>query len=396
MRFLYGDSTEFDLQIDFLRLINNFIDTGVRSIRFENAIFDLKNKIIDKEKFNSSVIEDFDNFVSKVENAISEAAAGSKEKDTITGYAEKSKEFLKTYIEESKTKFAEGVSKEIVQFEKEIDIANEENRKTMESFFIYDPIPIVDEKYTVKATEKGYSATLQIDCESGISCIFHIAPSGSNLWRNYVRARDLVKDVEIPARMKKPLFKKEPVPEIINLNDFIIVDLVLSDKELDIVFRKKLDIRSEAFRLKMNFDREFSCEIMEIAENGTERNIDSVQELKEKLNPLRFQELGLKIVEKTKYLYPKKEKLETILVNGRDVFKENLVFELMLKVAAIFAPTIAEIKKHSPSGAELSLKSEDEHGTRHEIYLKKSELKEKLDEIGEKGEKLLEVLNIII
>jgi len=37
----------------------------------------------------------------------------------------------------------------------------------------------------------------------------------------------------------------------------------------------------------------------------------------------------------------------------------------------------------------LSLKSEDEHGTRHEIYLKKSEVREKLDAIDEKGRKVI-------
>jgi hypothetical protein len=146
----------------------------------------------------------------------------------------------------------------------------------------------------------------------------------------------------------------------------------------------------------MKFEKEFSVEVSEKEENGTERRIDDIPELKNELNYLRLQELGLKIIEKTKYLYPKKKKLETILLEEKDVFEENLVFELMQKVAVIFAPTIAEIKKHSPSGEELSLKSEDEHGTRQEIYLKRSEIKDKFDEIGDKGKTLLEVLDKII
>ncbi len=396
MRFLYGDSTEFDLQIDFLRLLNNFVETGVRTIKYENAIFDLKNNIIERKKYNASVIEDMNNFVLNVEKAISGAIASSKEQETLVKYADQSKEYFNKFIEESKTKFSDEILKEIAQLEKKIKEANEENRKILESFFIYDPIPIVDEKYTIRATEKGYSAELKIDCDSGISSIFHIASSESPFWRNYVRARDFVKDVRIPARMKKPFLKKELVPEIVNINDFIIVDLVLSDKELEVVFRKRLDIKAEAFRLKMKIEKEFLIEVSEKEENGTQRSIDDIPELKNEMNYLRLQELGLKIIEKTKYLYPKKQKLETILLEEKDIFEENLVFELMQKVALIFAPTIADIKKHSPSGEELSLKSEDEHGTRHEIYLKRSEIKDKLDEIGDKGKTLSEVLDIII
>jgi hypothetical protein len=369
MRFLYGDSTEFDLQIDFLRLIHNFVETGVRTIKYENAIFDLKNNIIERKRYNVSVIGDMNSFVLNVEKAISGAVASSKEQDTLVEYADKSRDLFNKFIDESKTKFSDEILKEIGQLEKGIKEACEENRKILESFFIYDPIPIVDEKYTIRATEKGYSAQLKIDCEDGISCLFHVASSESPFWRNHVRARDFVKDVQIPARMKKPFFKKELVPDIVNINDFIIVDLVLSDKELEVVFRKRLDIKAEAFRLKMKFEKEFSVEVSETEENGTQRSIDEIPELKNELNYLRLQEIGLKIIEKTKYLYPKKQKLEAIFLEEKDVFEENLVFELMQKVAVIFAPTIAEIKKHSPSGEELSLKSEDEQGTRHEIWV---------------------------
>lgn len=396
MRFLYGDSTEFDLQIDFLRLLNNFIDTGVRTIKYENAIFDLKNSIIERQKYNTSVIEDMNRFLVKVETAISESVASSKEQETLVEYADKSKVLFNKFIEESKTKLSDEIEKEIAQLEKKIKEACEENRKILESFFIYDPIPIVEENYTIKASEKGYSAKLKINCEGGISSLFHIASSESPFWRNHVKARDFVKDVQIPARLKKPFLKKEPVPDIVNINDFIIVDLVLSEKELEVVFRKRLDIKAEAFRLKMKMEKEFSVEVYETGDNGTERSIENIPELKNELNYLRLQELGIKIIEKTKYLYPKKQKLETIFLEEKDIFEENLVFELMQKVAVIFAPTISDIRKHSPSGEELSLKSEDEHGTRHEIYLKKSEIKDKLDEIGEKGITLSECLNIII
>jgi hypothetical protein len=126
-----------------------------------------------------------------------------------------------------------------------------------------------------------------------------------------------------------------------------------------------------------------------------EKSINAVPELKNELNILRLQELGEKIVEKTNYLYPKKQKLKTILLKDRDVFEENLVYDLMQNVAKILSPTVVEIKKRSPSNMELSLKSEDESGKRNEIYLKKSEVKEKLNAINEKGARLLEILDVM-
>lgn len=395
MKYLYGDSTEFEMQIDFLRLLKNYLETSVKTIKLENAVFELKETIMDRRRLKNSVIDEMDNFIQTVESAIVDAVSRSKEQETIVKYAEKSKEFLRKFIEDGKTKFSDEILQEIVQFEKKIEEANEENRKTLESFFIYDPIPIIGKIYTIRAADKGFSARVQVDGEEGISCVFDIASSESPFWKGNVRIRDFVKGVEIPARMKKPFLKKELVTDIVVMDDFLLGELILSDKELEVVFRKRPDTNAQRFRLKMNLKGEFSVEVFHAEENGVEMSINAVPELKNELNTLRLQELGKKIVEQANNLYPKKQKLKTIILKDRDIFEENLVYDLMQKVAEIFAPTVAEIKKRSPSNEELSLKSEDETGKRNEIYLKKSEVKEKLNVIEEKGTRLLEILDVM-
>lgn len=394
MKYLYGDSTEFPLQKDFLGLLDNFIDTSVKAITLENTVFSLKEDIKDRRRLKNSVLDEMDSFLATVENAIAGAVARSKEQETILKYAEKSKEFLKKFIEEGKAKFSDEIFQEIEEFEKKVDEADEENRKTLEFFFISDPISIINKKYTLKATVEGYSAKVQIDCDGEISSVFEIASSEIPFWDGHVKAYDFVRGVEIPARMKRPFLKKEEVPDIVSIDDYFLSDLVLSGKELEVVLRKRLDTAAERFRLKMNFI-EFSVEVYHAEENEVEKNIQAVPELKSALNIFRLRELGEKIVEQTDALYPKKHRLESIYLSGKDVLEENLVFELMRKVAELFAPTVEEIKKRSPSAEELSLKVEDENGVRSEIYLKKSQVKEKLTAIKEKGDRLLEILGVL-
>ena len=395
MKYLYGDSTEFPLQKDFLGLLDNFIDISVKTITLENTVFSLKEDIKDRRRLKNSVLDEMDSFLTTVENAIAGAVARSKEQETILKYAEKSKEFLKKFIEEGKTKYSEEIFREIEEFEKKVDEADEKNRRTLEFFFISDPIPIINKKYTLKATEEGYSAKVQIDCDGEISSLFEIESSEIPFWDGHVKAFDFVRGVEIPARMKKPFLKKELVPDMISIDNYLLGDLVLSGEELEIGFRKRLDASSERFRLKMNFRDEFAIKVYHAEENEVEKNIQAVPELKSALNIFRLPELGEKIVEQTNALYPKKRRLESIYLNSKDVLEENLVFELMQKVAGLFAPTVAELKKRSPAAEELSLKAEDETGVRSEIYLKKSQVKEKLTAIEEKGNKLLEILGVL-
>ncbi len=395
MKYLYGDSTEFPLQKDFLGQLDNYVDTSIKSITLENKIFSLNEDIKDKRRLKNSVLDEMDSFLITVESAIADAVAGSKEQETILKYAEKSKEFLKKFIEEGKAKFSDEIFREIEELEKNVYEAVEENRKTLELFFISDPIPIVNKKYTLKARDEGYFAKIQIDCDGEISSIFEIASSELPFWKSQVKAYDFVKGIEIPAKMKKPFLKKELAPDMVGIDNYLLGDLVLSGEELEIVFRKRLDTSAERFRLKMNFGDEFAVEVYRAEENGVEKNVQVVPELKSALNIFKLRELGEKTIEHINALYTKKHRLESIYLGGKDVLEENLVFELMQKVADLFSPTVAEIKKHSPSAEELSLKAEDETGERSEIYLKKTTVKDKLIAIKEKGDKLFEILGVM-
>ncbi|MDO8725449.1 MAG: hypothetical protein Q7J35_05225 [Candidatus Methanoperedens sp.] len=394
MKYLFGDTTDFPLQRDFLKLLDNFTDTSVKAISIENKVLELKDKILDKRRFRNSVLEEMDIFLMRIENAISEAIANSEEQEIIIQYADKSKEFLKKFMDEGKNKFSDEILREIDQLVKKVDEADEENRKTLESFFIQDPVNIISKKYTLKKAEKGYSAKVLVFCEGTITCLFEIASSEIPFWDGQVKAIDFVRGVEIPARMKKPFLKKEEVPDIVKIDDYFLTDLVLSGKELEVVFKKRFDTEAERFRLKIDFSDEFEVELYHAEENDVEKNIQAVPELKNVLKVLRLRELGEKIVERTNDIYPKKRRLDHIHLNDKDVIEENIIVELMENVAEFFAPIIADIRKHSPFGEELSLKAEDEKGERTEIYLKKSVVIEKLDAIKDKGKKLSEILGV--
>lgn len=394
MKYLYGDSTEFPLEFDFLEVLDKYVDTSVSTIKLENDVFESKEEIMDRRRLKNSVTTEMDIFHVAVKKAISEAVGKSKEPEKIAEHAQKSKDFLDNYTREGKETFSNEIFQEIAQFEKEIDETDEQNRKTMESFFILDPIPIINKKYSVNAEKKKYLSKIQNECEGDITYIFNVASSEIPFWSRLVKASDFLEGVKIPAKMKKHMLKKETEPELITLDDYTLTNLVFSENELEVVFRKDLDAQSERFRLKMNFMEEFNAEVYYAQRNGVEKNIKGDPELKAVLNILRLHEFGNNIIKALTDLYDERDVLDSLTYRAKDVFEENLIFDLMQKVAVIFAPTITEIKKRAPSKSEISLKTEDETGKRKEIYLKISQVQEKLSSIGEKGDKLYELLEI--
>ncbi len=394
MKYLYGDSTEFKTERDFLELLDNFIDVSVRGISTENSIFDIKEQIKSKRLSRDSVLNEMDIFLSAIEIAITDTVSKSKEQETIVKHAEKIKESSKKYIEENKTALSDDTAQEIESSEKDISKMSEENRELLESFFIGDPIPIIDKKYDIKATEEGYSIKVQTYCDGNISYVFNIEASEIPLWKNHAKVLNFARGFGIPAKMKKQFLRKEEVPDIITVDDYFLSDIAASRDELDIVLKKRINPSSERFRIKVNLAGEFVAEIYYGEENEVEKNIRAVPELDNAVNNLRLRELGEKIIESLDDLYQERQKLMYIYIDNKDVQEYNLIYELAQKVAEIFVPTIAEVKEHSPSEEELSTKEEDEHGGRREIYLKKSEVIQRLSEIKEKGDKLLEIMTL--
>ena len=393
MKYLFGDSTESPLKRDFLELLDYFLDTGIETVKLENTVFGLKDDIRERRRLKNSVLEEMDNFQATIDEAISGAVSKSNEKEKLSHYADKSKHFLEKFVIEGKREFSDDIHRELTEIDEKIKETNEANRLTLEPFFMKGPIPVTNKKYTLKATKEGYFAKVVVEYEGDISCVFGINTSSLEFWKKPVKGVDFLRGVSIPIKMKKPLLKKELEPDYVNIDYFNLTDLVLSGNRLEVVFRKSLNINSERFRLKMNLDG-VEVDVYHAEENSVERNIKASPELKSALNTSKLCEMGEILDKMTTGLYTKRNRLEGVYLIGIDVIEETLIFDLMERLAEVFAPMVSEIEKHSPSDGELSLKVEDKTGKRGEIYLKKTQIREKLGAIEDKGSQILEILGI--
>lgn len=394
MRYLFGDSTEFPLQRNFLELLNSFVDISVESIINENEILLFKEDIDHICKIKDTVQDNMDLFSSTVDNMISDIVSNNGNRDHIVKFAGKSKDFLKMTADIYKENFSQEVLQETSQLEKMIYDIREKNRKMLERFFYIDPIYAINKECSLKTTKEGYSIKIKVEYEGDISCIFDIPPSELFFWGEYIKTSEFVKGIEIPIGMKKVLFRKELKPEYINVDDYIFSDIIFSKSGqiIEIVLNERLGESSQRFRLKIDLTGESSSNVYYIEKDSIERHIN--EEFKNELDMQKLHKLGKKIVEQIDDLSSKKPRLENICLNSTNIIENDNVFEFVLDISKIYAPIIAEINKHSPLKEELSLKIEEDINQRKEIYLKKSQIKDRLNIIKDKGDKLFECLGL--
>src|SRR5665648_66149 len=273
MKYLFGDSTEFPLQKDFIGLLDNFIDTSVKTVALENTVFDLKEIVRDRRTLKKTVLAEMDNFLLAVDQSIYKLFSGTGKYNAITEQADKTKIFLNKFIGEGKQNYSNEIFHEIAEYEEKIDVADETNRLTLEGFFHQDPLPIKSKTYTLKAAKKGYSAIVKADYEGDISCIFDIPTFELPFWNNHIKASKFIKDVKVPIKMKKQILKKELTPEMDDLGDYYFANLICTGKDLDVIFRKKLNPTAERLTFKMDLTDESAFKAYYAEEGGVETDI---------------------------------------------------------------------------------------------------------------------------
>lgn len=388
MRYLFGDSTESNIERNYLELLENFVGTSIETIGLDNEILVLKGHIDNRNKLKKCVFDNMANFTSLIDKTISNSSIERKDDDMFVQCSERSKELLTVSIDNCKAKFADEISQEILPYQGKISEIEDKNKKMLEPFLIQDPIPIISKKYTIKAIKDDYSAKVQINCTGNISYIFSVASSDISFWDSHVRVSDFVRGLKISIGMKKSFLKKDLVPNFINFDDYLLSDAEFSEEGIEAIFRESLDTALGQIRLKVNLINDVPIEVYYTEEDGLERNIVDIPELRDSLNIPGLNMLEKGIVDQANDFYFKRRSLLEIYLDNIDVIKEGQIFELMLKIADIYTPILMEIKSHSPHNEELSLKIEDDGGKRTEIYVKKSHIREKLSVLNEKGDKL--------
>jgi hypothetical protein len=87
----------------------------------------------------------------------------------------------------------------------------------------------------------------------------------------------------------------------------------------------------------------------------------------------------------TRELADQKEQLLAVNLDGQAVFESSLVVPFVVRLVAMFAPTVQEIAKRSPNEFELTLKRETEGNRREELFLRKEQLVSKLQPLSAAG-----------
>lgn len=376
MKYTYQDSTELPVQRDFIEDLQYFIEVASQAIPLENSAIEVKDRdedgilqVEDKlnkiNKFEKEVINSIKS--TEMEEDIKEVLEIKKAAiDACASTAEKEKEKFETELKQLKAV----ADKNIGQFESKM--------LTMINKLFANGVYGAHKRYSAAMNGGKLTGTLKASLAE--------MEYRSNLTfdNNVLIVRDIVSKLSIPTWTKAGILHRENKVKMVNVSDFIINSINYDgDRHLETSFADRKAERS--FRIVSD------GETYKVYQADQEITADST--LSKSIN---IPEIASMVEGVKKYVQTRisSQKLMQVLIDGMNAIKRNEIFDCLKIIAEQYGDIVRECIEKGYVENEITIKIEEEDGTRTEKYASKEEIFKKLSELGSEGLELAGILGI--
>lgn len=380
MRYLYGDSSPFPQQHDFLATLEAVLEQAVIAVSHESEASAAMRKAEESGAARGQSIEELDtvhaSFMAAARHASSQAI--NKATSPVYGYATRiGEEAERLYAETRRS--VEAISERERSDARSIGEGKRATvRNAIEALLVKVRLPVVESRVTMNLEgERGDGCTMStvLVHPDNLVTSFQLSPPGD--WQKARHVSDFATGVTLPVGIKRSLFKRTPQHEPITLDEWVLGGFDVADETCELRLRRKpAEKDSLVFSLRAG-DAGTYAEVHHPGESGTE----ALPAVLAPQDAVSLERLWTLLRSACGPLQAHRTRLISALLDGRDVFETHSATKLVVMIVKQLAPIAQEISRRSPNPAELSLKIEDDAGKRQEIYLKKSVLGAKLGNV---------------
>lgn len=393
MRFLYGDSAPFPLGYNFLATLEIFMTTATRIVQLEQESRDLSRLTDESAQIRVKGLEALEQFHTVVMRAVQDTAQKVQHAHALD-YAARVAEFASGYVDNHRRGTMGASEREASQCRAENDRRTGEQRQQLEVFLKAARLPVGATKLSVRLSGEGKDArhhmSAVFDNPDGIQTVFKLDANRVGAWALPRKVAEFATGTDLMVGIDKSWLRGTVSAKQVNVDDWIITHVEMSDDALELTLRKKM---TEKEMLHFQLRRTEAGVHGTVAHPGLAgaESLDGGLGAPDIVALDRvWQALRLAMREVVEH----KEQLLNVTLDGAPVFDNGLVIPFVVRLVAMFAPTVREIAQRSPSPHELSLKQETEGGRREEVYLRKDQLVSRLQPLSATGREVFAPLGL--
>ena len=393
MSFLYGDSAPFPLGYNFLATLEVFMTAATRIVQLESDARDLARQSEEMAAGRVKGLEALDQFHNVVMRAVQDTAQKVQHAHALE-YAAKVAQFASSYVDEHRRATLNANESAAAQSRSENDRRVVEQRQQLEGFLKIAKLPVLATKVAMQLVTEGKDTRHQMsavfDNPDGIQTAFGLNAARAAAWAMPRKVSELTQGVELSVGIDKSWLRGTVTPKQVSVDDWIITQFDSSDDAFTLTLRRKLTER-ETLHFEL---RRTEQGLTGIVEHPGQTNAEALNGQLSAQDIAALERLWQALRLAARDVMDHKEQLVTVSLDGNPVFEGGLLIPFVVRLVAMFAPTVREIAKRSPNEFELSLKQENDGGRREEIYLRKEQLVSRLQPLSKIGREIFAPLGL--
>lgn len=393
MRYLYGDSSPFPLGYNFLTTLEAFMSASTRIVQLDiegQLMMKQRDEVAQNRVKGLEALEQFHNVVMR---AVQDTAQKVHHQHALE-YARAVAEYATHYIEDHRRNTLASNERESVQARGDVDRRASEMRAHLEAFLKVARFPVLKTKLSLRLNLDGkdarHSGSAAFEHPDGISTAFTIAPHRTAAWTAPRKVADFVQGVDLRVGVEKSWLRGTVTPKVLNVDDWTIMQVEMSDDLFELALRRKLTEKETlVFHIRRN-----EGVVSGTVEHPGAPNTEALPGALSAQDISQIERIWLALKVAMREVLEQKEQLLSVSLDGQPVFENGLALPFVVRLVAMFAPTVREIAKRSPNEFELTLKTEAEDGRREELYLRKEALVSTLQPLPSKGREVFGSLGL--
>ena len=378
MSHVYGDSTPFPYDSNFIEQIRKTVDCGVALLEAEVAIRAVRERAVSVEQLRKTertrlaALSDalkltMTAFMSSSSERISRGAGRILE--LARGVLDGEVSALDGHVMDSQTHGA-----------REIEHAREKVYRAIEAFTLSHDLPHTETRVRLVAGEDAYAGTAAVQTPFGIESIFSLAIPAAHPWGKPRRVLDLSASTEIHLPAETGIFSKRVTLQPFKLDRLFVAEASYGPDKAIIALRKAPRSGS-GYEVELLFD-EHRVLLRRLGEDGSAEPLSELIELAGE-DLVHVERLWNRIHESAADLVERRQTMTSATFDGKNLRDDDAPHEILTRLLNVVAPVVQEIAQRSGAPGELVLRRDVGQGRREEIFITKAELHEKVETLPE-------------
>nr|WP_321496256.1 hypothetical protein [uncultured Methanolobus sp.] len=376
MKYTFQDSTDFPVQRDFIKDVQEFIKLTKdivpleRSARLRNE--EKQKLIVSTEERTEGIVQ----FEKSILSSIAEQAVDLESMD-LFDVVKEAKSSISAISSRKKAELSKQLDSDSKSIDYELDQLNTRMLSVLEPFFL-DGIYDSRSKYVLTSEDETNSG-IQTTTAGNVEYLFNLEFSSSSL-----KVNDFIKKISLPVWGTGGILRREDKVKKIDISDHRIISIEYDD---DLHLEALLQDNDSLHIFKIVSDKSTFM----VFHNGTETTQD------DDLSGAMDTENILLLIKKLSQYFTvavQSRKLLSVLLSGEDAIKNNTLQGCLELIAKKYGVLINECISKGYNKEEIAIKIELPDGTRSEKYILRSELYTQLSEVGKEGLSLAEIMNV--